>query len=82
MEVFFASRPGLLEWRILTIRSHHEQDRSDTVLTLRSEKFDLKFSRPLAINYDGELHDREVEDIRYSIYSRRLRVIVGRDFIG
>ncbi|MEZ4601479.1 MAG: diacylglycerol kinase family lipid kinase [Syntrophotaleaceae bacterium] len=59
-----------------------EQDRSDTVLTLRSETFDLKFSRPLAINYDGELHDRDVEDIRYSIHSRRLRVIVGRNFIG
>jgi len=57
-----------------------EQDRSDTILSLRTPKFAMKFSRPLSINYDGELHDVEVDEVHYTIYSRRLRVIVGRNF--
>lgn len=57
-----------------------EQHRSDTILSLRAQKFAMKFSRPLSINYDGELHDEEVDEVRYTIHSKRLRVIVGRDF--
>lgn len=56
-----------------------KQDRSDTILSLRSQKFAMKFSRPLSINYDGELHDSEVEKVEYAIHPQRLRVIVGKN---
>ncbi len=59
-----------------------EQDQSDTILSLRSEKFAIKFSKPLSINYDGELHDKEVDEVIYAIHSKRLRVIIGRNFTG
>jgi diacylglycerol kinase (ATP) len=58
-----------------------EQDRSDNILSLRSENFAMKFSRPVSLNYDGELYDEEVEEVRYTLHSRRLRVIVGKDFV-
>ncbi len=57
-----------------------EQDRADKILTLRSEKFTMKFSKPISINYDGELHDEEIREISYAIHSQRLRVIVGNNF--
>ncbi len=57
-----------------------EQDEADEILTLRSEKFLMKFSRPISINYDGELHDEEVSEISYTIHSQRLKVIVGQNF--
>jgi diacylglycerol kinase (ATP) len=57
-----------------------EQGHSETILSLRSTQFALKFSRPLAINYDGELFEREVEEVSYTVYPQRLRVIVGQNF--
>lgn len=57
-----------------------EQDRSDTILTLRSKQFYMRFSRLLSLNYDGELFKQEVEEISYSVHSKRLRVIVGYNF--
>ena len=57
-----------------------EQDRADKILTLRSEKFTLKFSKPISINYDGELHDEEIKEISYAIHTQRLKVIVGENF--
>ncbi len=57
-----------------------EQDEADKILTLRCEKFNMKFSRPISINYDGELHDEEVREIGYAIHSQRLKVIVGQNF--
>lgn len=55
------------------------QEDSDTIVSLRSQKFAMKFSRPVSINYDGELYDSEVEEIEYAVHSQRLRVIVGNN---
>lgn len=57
-----------------------EQERSETILSLRSKQFSMTFSRPLAINYDGELFEKEVEEISYTVLPQRLRVIVGNHF--
>ncbi len=58
-----------------------EQQRSDNILSLRSHKFAMTFSRALSINYDGELYSEEIDAISYSVHSRRLRVIVGKNHI-
>ncbi len=58
-----------------------EQEQSDTIVSLRAKDFAMKFSRPLSINYDGELHDEKIDRINYSIHSKRLRVIVGKNHI-
>ncbi len=57
-----------------------EQECADNILSLRAKKFAMKFSKPVNINYDGELHKMEVDEINYAIHSRRLRVIVGKNF--
>jgi diacylglycerol kinase family enzyme len=56
------------------------QDRSDTILSLRSEKFAMTFSKPLSVNYDGELYHHEVDEVTYTIHPRHLRVFVGKNF--
>ncbi len=58
-----------------------DQQHSDTIVSLRSSKFAMKFSRPLAINYDGELHDRKVRQVEYVMHRQRLRVIVGQNHV-
>lgn len=55
------------------------QEQSETILSLRSKKFAMKISRPLSINYDGELYDSEVEELEYTISPQRLKVIVGKN---
>ena len=57
-----------------------EQESGDNILSLRAKKFAMKFSKPVNINYDGELYKREVDEISYAIHSRRLKVIVGKNF--
>lgn len=57
-----------------------EQQEADTILSLRLEKTDMKFSRPVAMNYDGELYHKEVKQISYAIHSKRLKFLVGKDF--
>lgn len=57
-----------------------EQECADNILSLRAKKFAMKFSKPVNINYDGELYKREVDEINYAIHSRRLKVIVGKNF--
>lgn len=57
-----------------------EQEDADNILSLRAEKFAMKFSKPVNINYDGELYKREIDEISYALHSRRLKVIVGKNF--
>jgi hypothetical protein len=57
-----------------------EQECGDNILSLRAKKFAMKFSKLVNINYDGELYKREVDEISYAIHSRRLKVIVGKNF--
>lgn len=57
-----------------------EQEYADNILSLRAKKFAMKFSHPVNINYDGELHKMEVDEINYAIHSKRLKVIVGKNF--
>jgi diacylglycerol kinase (ATP) len=57
-----------------------EQECADNILSLRAKKFAMKFSKPVNINYDGELYKKEVDEISYAIHSRRLKVIVGKNF--
>ena len=56
-----------------------EQERSENILMLRSAKFELRFSRPLSINYDGELHERKVDTLTYTVDESKLSVVVGKN---
>lgn len=56
-----------------------EQERSENILLLRSARFDLRFSRPLSINYDGELYHREVDTLSYTVDDTKLSVVVGKN---
>ena len=62
----------------LILQGDHEN--ADNILSLRAKKFAMKFSKPVNINYDGELYKREVDEISYAVHSRRLKVIVGKNF--
>jgi diacylglycerol kinase (ATP) len=62
----------------LILQGEHES--ADNILSLRAKKFAMKFSKPVNINYDGELYKREVDKISYAIHPKRLKVIVGKNF--